>query len=328
MKRNAAIARKDHKAARFFCIIVVTTGQSRRAAGIYLFFMGYNKAALQMMVRSFKDVECSGKVLTYGRNGVDASYEQLLEIFRAENRKYRTLPASEIVLDPLTQFGASIHQDVFFKLLGFTEVHSVDYFDNEKPTFVLDLNKRIPASMEGQYDLVSDAGTLEHCFDVKEALFNTVRLLKPGGHVCFCAPMSGYVDHGFYSFSPTLFRDFFGQNGFDRMQLDILADNGNNANLKTRRYDYAPGTAEIIRDLFKISGIFFLARKGTSAEPRVPIQGYYRAEFGGESVPREKAAWKETVKKVLGLKFAYFLYRLSLRLRRFVILNFKYERMK
>ena len=292
------------------------------------FFMGYNKAALQMMVRSFKDVECTGKVLTFGRNGVDASYEQLLEIFRFENRKYRTLDPSEIVLDPLTQFGNTIHQDVFFKLLGFTEVHSVDYFENEKPTFVLDLNKPVPASMEGQYDLVSDAGTLEHCFDVKEALFNTVRLLKPGGHVCFCSPMSGYVDHGFYSFSPTLFRDFYGQNGFDRIQMSILADNGDSSNIKIKRYDYTAATAEIIRDLFDISAIFFLARKKTSSGIRVPIQGYYRAEFGGESAPKKKAAWKETVKKVLGLKFAYFLYRMSLRWRRFIILNLKYERMK
>jgi SAM-dependent methyltransferase len=290
--------------------------------------MGYHKAALQMMVRSFKDVECSGKALTFGRNGVDATYEQLLEIFRFENRKYRTLPASEIVRDPLTQFGNSIHQDVFFKLLGFSEVHSVDYFENEKPTFVLDLNKKIPASMEGKYDLVSDAGTLEHCFDVKEALFNTVRLLKPGGYVCFCSPMAGFVNHGFYSFSPTLFWDFYGENGFDRMQMSIFADRGTQSRIRTLRYDYTPALAEIIRDLIRIGGIFFVARKTASAEIRVPIQGYYRAEFGGESAPKAKAAWKEAVKNLLGLKLAYFLYRMSLRLRRLIILHFRYERMK
>ena len=40
--------------------------------------MVYNNAALQMMVRSFKDVECSGKILTFGRNGADATYQQLV----------------------------------------------------------------------------------------------------------------------------------------------------------------------------------------------------------------------------------------------------------
>jgi SAM-dependent methyltransferase len=286
--------------------------------------MGYNKAVLRLMIRSFRDEECSGRVLTFGRNGVDASYQDLLEMFRLEKKNHRTLEPSEIELDPLTQFGNSIHQDVFFKLLGFTEVHSVDYFDNEKPTFVLDLNKKIPASMEERYDLVSDAGTLEHCFDVKEVLFNTVRLLKPGGFVCFHTPMSGLVDHGFYNFSPTLFWDFYGKNGFERMQMSILEEYSNRS---IRRYDYDPGIAEIVGDLFKKSGIFFVARKRALSEIRVPIQGYYRSTFGGESAPAKKAAWKESVKKILGSKFAYFLYRMSLRFRRFIILNFRHERM-
>ncbi len=290
--------------------------------------MGYSKAALQLLVRAFKDKECSGKVLTFGRNGVDADHDGLLRIFRREGRPPRVLPESEVKYDPLTQFGKSIHQDVFFKMLGFDEIHSVDYFDNEKPTFTLDLNKRIPRELEGQYDLVSDAGTLEHCFDVKEVLFNTVRLLKPGGHVAFFSPMSGMVDHGFYSFSPTLFRDFFKINGFDGMHMSILRARGGCFRTARRRYDYTPGTAEVISDLFGKSDIFFTARKAAAGpELLVPIQGYYMTQFGDEKSKAGKTPWKEAVKRLLGLKLAYFLYRLSLSVRRFVILNFRFERM-
>ena len=289
--------------------------------------MGYPKAVLQLIVRGLKSENCSGRVLTFGRNGVDASYQDLLKIFGAENGKYRALREEEIVSDPLTQFGESVHQDVFFKMLGYTQVHTVDYYDNEKPTFILDLNKKVPSSMEGQYDLVSDSGTMEHCLDVKEVLFNTIRLLRPGGYVCFCTPMSGAVNHGFYSFSPTLFWDFYGENGFDRMQMSVLAEYGTHSNIKLRRYDYNAGTAEIISDLFRKSYIFFLARKKTLSEIHVPMQGYYRAKFGGEGGKKQKTNWKETFKRIFGLKFSYFLYRLSLKIRRFVILAFKYERM-
>lgn len=290
--------------------------------------MGYPKAVLQLIARGLKDEDCSGKVLTFGRNGVDAGYQDLLEIFRLENKKHVLLPPEERIVDPLTQFGASIHQDVFFKMMGYSEVHAVDYYPNEKPTFILDLNKKIPPELEGQYDLVSDSGTMEHCFDVKEVLFNTVRLVKTGGYVCIHTPMSGFVNHGFYSFSPTLFFDFYGENGFEKMQLSILRDCGGGSKIKMKRYDYDPATAEVMGDLFPKSLVFFLAKKKSSQEIRVPIQGYYRAEFGGENVEKKKEAWKEAVKKILGTRLAYFLYRMSLKVRRFVILNFKFERMK
>jgi len=290
--------------------------------------MGYPKAVLQLLARELKMENCSGKVLTFGRNGVDAGYRDLLDIFRAENRAYRTLPEEEIISDPLTQFGASTHQDVFFKMLGYNEVHSVDYYPNEKPTFILDLNVPVPPSITGQYDLVSDSGTLEHCFNVKEVLSNTIRLTKIGGYVCITTPMSGFVNHGFYSFSPTLFLDFYSANGFDVKHLSILRECGVNEKPKIKRYTYDRSTVEVIADLFPKSYIFFLARKRKSDEIRMPIQSYYKAEFGGETAAKELSAWKETIKRVCGLKFAYFLYRISLKIRRFTILHFKFERMK
>jgi len=288
--------------------------------------MGYPKSTLQLLVRGLKDETCSGKVLTFGRNGLDAGYKDLLKIFRLESKEPRPVPEAERIHDPLTQFGDSIHQDVFFKMLGYSEVHSVDYYANEKPTFTLDLNLPVPDSMESQYDLVSDSGTMEHCFNVKEVLFNTVRLVRAGGYVCITTPMSGFVNHGFYSFSPTLFFDFFGQNGFERMRLDILRDCGNNLR-DAKRYDYDPATAEVMGDLFPKSLIFFLGRKKTPAVMRMPIQNYYRVQFGGEGSEGKKAAWKELIKSVFGTGFAYFLYRMSLKARRFMILHFRYERL-
>lgn len=279
-----------------------------------------------MMARGLRNADCSGAVLTFGRNGVDADYRDLLRIFEKENKHFRTLPSEEIVRDPLTQFGDTIHQDVFFKMLGYSEVHSVDYYPKEQPTFILDLNKPVPDHMRGRYDLVSDSGTMEHCFDVKEVLFNTVRLLKPGGHVCIHTPMSGHVDHGFYSFSPSLFFDFYGANGFDEMKLSILRDCGTCLG-GIKRYDYDPDTAEVIGDLFPKSLIFFMARKRGQVEPGIPIQNYYRMEFGGERGAKAVSAWKEVLKAVMGKRFAYVLYRLSLRFRRFFLLHFGYERL-
>lgn len=39
-------------------------------------------------------------------------------------------------------------------------------------------------------------------------------MLKKGGHLLIAVPCSNMIDHGFYTFSPTLFYDYFGCNHF------------------------------------------------------------------------------------------------------------------
>ena len=74
-------------------------------------------------------------------------------------------------------------------------------------SFVI-LNKEVPLDCLEKFDVVIDAGTLEHLFITTTALSNIFSLLKPGGMYFFAAPRNGWVDHGFVQFSPTFYRDF------------------------------------------------------------------------------------------------------------------------
>ena len=62
--------------------------------------------------------------------------------------------------------------------------------------------------------MIIDGGTMEHIFHIPNVLNNIYRMLRVGGRIIHISPSSNYVDHGFYSFSPTLFYDFYQTNKF------------------------------------------------------------------------------------------------------------------
>ncbi len=112
-----------------------------------------------------------------------------------------------------------------FRLLGAAEVSAVDYSDYEGADILADLNKEnsIPEKYRRHFDLVVDGGTLEHIYDQRNAIDNMDVLAKVGGYIYHVVPCAGYVDHGYYSYSPSLFTDHYNlNNGFDL--IDILIE--------------------------------------------------------------------------------------------------------
>jgi SAM-dependent methyltransferase len=83
---------------------------------------------------------------------------------------------------------------------------------------VVDLNHALPADLARAFDLVVDTGTCEHCFNVAQAFANSCEALAAGGMLVHAAPLTR-INHGFWSFNPTLYPDFFGDNGFDLLLL-------------------------------------------------------------------------------------------------------------
>jgi SAM-dependent methyltransferase len=101
-----------------------------------------------------------------------------------------------------------------FRLLGANEVVSFDASNYEGATVVHDFNLPIGRFAE-HFDVVFDAGSLEHVFNVPVALANCMRLLKIGGYYIAVHPCNNFFGHGFYQFSPELyFRVFSPENGF------------------------------------------------------------------------------------------------------------------
>jgi SAM-dependent methyltransferase len=83
---------------------------------------------------------------------------------------------------------------------------------------IVDLNEPLPADLRQRFDLVVDTGTCEHCFNVAQAFANACDALAEGGVLVHAAPLTR-INHGFWSFNPTLYPDFFEQNGFELQLL-------------------------------------------------------------------------------------------------------------
>ena len=92
----------------------------------------------------------------------------------------------------------------------------------ENADIIFDLNNsNLPNELKNRFDYILDGGTTEHVFDYAQALRNIVKMLKVGGKVFHYVPATGYINHGYYDISPSLFADFYQSNGFRVENLDI-----------------------------------------------------------------------------------------------------------
>jgi len=116
----------------------------------------------------------------------------------------------------------------FFYSLGFDALRSVDVSDAEQPTDLIDLNGLgLAAATGGEFNLVLDGGTLEHCFHLPNAMRNIVEATAIDGLIVHQSPTNNYVEHGFFQFSPTFFSDYYQANGFEVMEAKIFCHTKN-----------------------------------------------------------------------------------------------------
>lgn len=97
-----------------------------------------------------------------------------------------------------------------FEKLGST-LDCIDIHASRGVERMVDLN--LPVDL-GDYDLVIDAGTIEHCFNIAQAIINAAQAVNVGGHIFHSPPLT-MINHGFYNICPTFFHDFYTQNGFE-----------------------------------------------------------------------------------------------------------------
>jgi SAM-dependent methyltransferase len=230
-------------------------------------FVGLSSTTLRVMARLLRDHARTGASLSFGVQRIVASWAELREILASEGVEPRELDPSEVQMDLQDPKGRRVHNDTFFRALGFSTVESMDYFPDEGPTHQLDLNHPLPDELRGRYDLVCDGGTTEHCFNVPQVLTNAVQLLAPGGSIVHVTPISGWLTHGFYQFCPSLYFHFYAENGFTDLDARI--------NYRGRTLD----PREFMPDvdfLGRKALLIFVARKAEAVEPvRWPIQGEY-----------------------------------------------------
>ncbi|ODS01247.1 hypothetical protein AUC68_12870 [Methyloceanibacter methanicus] len=109
--------------------------------------------------------------------------------------------------------------------VGFDRISFLDVSDFEGADIIQDLSAPLDPAYAGCADLVLDNGTIEHCADPLKAIENTLSLLKVGGVAIFMSPTNGYLDHGFWQISPTLYFDLFYDLGYEILFLYVRASN-------------------------------------------------------------------------------------------------------
>jgi hypothetical protein len=110
--------------------------------------------------------------------------------------------------------------DQLLRELNCKKFDSIDYSDFEGATLIHDFNLPLSTKLYYDYDFVFDGGSLEHIFNISEAIKNSMLLVKPGGHYIGIHPCNNQSGHGFYQISPEFyFRVFTEENGFKIKKL-------------------------------------------------------------------------------------------------------------
>lgn len=94
-------------------------------------------------------------------------------------------------------------------------IKSIDVSAYESASIIYDLNtNELPEDLKNKFDYIIDGGTFEHLFNIQNAFSNVIQMLKVGGKIFHYVPSNNYIDNGFYSYSPTLFIEYYEANNF------------------------------------------------------------------------------------------------------------------
>lgn len=181
--------------------------------------------------------------------------------------------------------------DFFLGWLGAREIVSLDASDYEGANRIHDLNQPVPVEWNENFDVVLDAGTLEHVFHFPTAVESCLRMVRVGGTMFWSMPANNYCGHGFYQFSPELiFRIFSPEFGFRVEQALLFTHPFPGGELSSRMDFYAIRDPDEVRSRVAFmngvpTGMLFEARKERRVNlfNPVPQQSDYSRAWAGKS---------------------------------------------
>ena len=108
---------------------------------------------------------------------------------------------------------------------GSSKVDSVDMTKYEHATIIQDMNLPI-SQLLPHFKTLIDFGTLEHVFNVPQALLNMWALCEENGQILHVLPANNFCGHGFWQFSPELFLSMYRrENGFVDTEVFLARTN-------------------------------------------------------------------------------------------------------
>lgn len=249
--------------------------------------MGIGRMTAALLCLEGQRRSFGGAVLEIGRQAICLDHDDLARVAGKTGFSPRPVARSPLIPYQFNPAKPVMSDQAFFAALGFDTVESLDGSDFEGATHVFDLNSpATPPDLAERYDVIIDTGTMEHVFHIPNLLANLHRMTKPGGRILSVTPASNMVNHGFYSFSPCFFIDYFAANGYELSSLLLLKFDGASADPTGWMLRLVPDQDDALLDsLARIGGLdghtYMLASVATRL-PRsrcdaVPIQGCYRS---------------------------------------------------
>lgn len=192
--------------------------------------------------------------------------------------------------------------------LGVETIDVLDYSDFEEANILHDLNTPIPVHLKDKYDLVIEAGTVEHVFNFPMAISNLMQMTKVGGMLSVSMVANNLCGHGFYQFSPELvFRVFTSANGFELGELFATEARYPGVELSpTRRAYSVTDPLRVHRRVgLQTNGpvmMYFNAKKIASVPlfERFPMQSDYEEAWKGEAIHSQTHRFPALIRSIPG----------------------------
>lgn len=243
--------------------------------------MAISRGGYRLLLEETHRRPFQGRIMELGRNTVYLSPEELAKWAAAHHVPLKPTEMRPSNLQECREAGF-VDDVTLFSSLGFDAVDSCDISADEGPSFTLDLNEPVPLSFHGNYDAVIDSGTIEHIFDLKTVLRNIHDMLKPNGRAVFMTvPVSNYVDHGYYMFSPQILYDYFFVNKYEIVSSYVIFFKRDFLKDPWMIYPYAPGVLDkysygAMPDDFMVSLWLCVEKTPDSLSGVIPQQGCSR----------------------------------------------------
>jgi hypothetical protein len=181
--------------------------------------MGLITLAAEFLVQARAQGTPLGRTLTLGRQSMFVSPVNLAKLLKRYNLFPAGMSDEEFYRK---QFSSPYVADEFFRVLGASELISLDFAAYEGASITHDLNVPVGDELKESFDTVFDGGTLEHVFNFPTAIRNVMEMTRVGGRVFIITPSNNHFGHGFYQFSAELFyRVFSAENGFEVQRMHI-----------------------------------------------------------------------------------------------------------
>ncbi|MBT4889781.1 MAG: hypothetical protein HON65_09535 [Rhodospirillales bacterium] len=220
--------------------------------------MGINLEGVQLLIDQINTGNLKPKsVIEFGAQDLTPMRRTLPRVFRKNGFKYPEEPVE-------TAQG-------LYKALGFQDYKCIDAIDlHGALNFDLNLDLNATYGFDDQFDLVTNFGTTEHCFN-QYACFKSIHdTCLEGGMMLHSVPISGYPNHGFFAYQPRFFADLAAANGYELISIGMTVD------CKPRLVTYTKKSFKKYgsRDLH----VYTVMRKMNSNEFVTPFDGVYQQQ--------------------------------------------------